>query len=93
MIIINQQKNTIINFQKIKKIYIMESSDYIMKSYNIRAYFGGADDDDIEHLGTYKTKERAEAVLESIITRYQDENCDCDYGMFHEQMVYRMPED
>ena len=82
MIIINQQKDTIMNFQKIKTIYIKDSSDNIMKSYNIMAYLGGADDDDIECLGIYKTKERAESVLESIITRYQDEN-----------MVYRMPED
>lgn len=93
MIIVNQQKNAVLNFQKIKKIYIMDSSNNIMKNYSIEAYFGGADDNDIEYLGTYRTKNRAEAVLEEIIKRYLDENCDCTYGMFHEQMVYRMPQE
>lgn len=43
-------------------------------------------------LGIYDTEERAKEVLQEIIKTYKNENCDTGEAMYHEQLVYEMPE-
>lgn len=70
MIIVSQDKETIVNFNVSFSAYIREKYDYDKNEtigYNIFVkHF-----EDVEFLGTYKTKERAKEVLQEIIKTHK----------------------
>lgn len=71
MIIVNQDKTEIINFNKVENIYV--SGRYIS------IYFGLNDN---EVIGQYSTEERAKEILEEIIKCYANtEQYKCLSGM------------
>lgn len=65
MIIVNQDKNVIINFDNINAILATETGKILCFNNTYRSQ-----DDCSEILGNYKTGERAKEVLQKIITRY-----------------------
>ena len=71
MLIVSQDKEEIVNFNVSFSVYITEKYDYDKNEtigYNIFVkHF-----EEVEFLGTYKTKERAREVLEEIIEFYED---------------------
>ena len=70
MIIVSQDKEEIVNFNVSFSVYITEKYDYDKNEtigYNIFVkHF-----EEVEFLGTYKTKERAKEVLQEIIKIYE----------------------
>lgn len=61
MIIVNQDKTEIINFDKVQNIYV--SSRYISLNFELN---------NNEVVGTYETEERAKEVLEEISERLEN---------------------
>lgn len=80
MIIVSQDKNEIINFNKITEIVANENE--IVITDNIYKNYG-------ETIGIYKTKERAKEVLQEIINTYKFNTCE---AVGQKQTVYEMPE-
>lgn len=64
MIIINQDKNNVINYDNVKSLWI---EDNVLDETNTTFYIN-ADED---FLGEYKTEERAKEVLQEIISKYK----------------------
>lgn len=64
MIIINQDKNNVINYDNVKSLWI---EDNVLGETNTTFYIN-ADED---FLGEYKTEERAKEVLQEIISKYK----------------------
>ena len=67
MIIVEQDKKTIINFDDVTKIYINNPLETYNGEFRIKAENAWT----TEILGYYKTEERAKEVLEEIISTYQ----------------------
>lgn len=86
MIIVSQDKETIINFENITRISIMPPAE---EGYKYSIAINGCLD-----LGYYKTKERAKEVLQEIITRHGNwENMKVGQPRGICLPVYEMPED
>ena len=81
MLILSQDKNGIVNFTNITSI-LVENKELIARVTNGHK----------ATLGEYDTEERAKEVLQEIIKTYKNENCDTGEAMYHEQLVYEMPE-
>lgn len=64
MIIINQDKNNVINYDNIKSLWI---EDNVLDETNTTFYIN-ADED---FLGEYETEERAKEVLQEIVSKYK----------------------
>lgn len=78
MIIVNQDRNEIINFERITEI--VASRNTISIADNIYEETG-------EIIGEYATEERAKEVLQEIVNRYKFNRCEAV-----ENAVYEMPE-
>lgn len=87
MIIVSQDKKTIVNFDKVKSIWIDDNVlDKTNTEFEICA--GG------ETLGYYKTEERAKEVLEDISLRYEAiELCKLGYTIGDYTPIYEMPKE
>lgn len=86
MIIVSQDKETIINFESITRISIISPLEI---GYKYSIAINGCLD-----LGYYKTKERAKEVLQEIITRHGNwENMKVGQPSGICLPVYEMPED
>lgn len=86
MIIVSQDKETIINFESITRISIIPPLEM---GYKYSIAINGCLD-----LGYYKTKERAKEVLQEIITRHGNwENMKVGQPSGICLPVYEMPED
>lgn len=86
MIIVNQDKEEIINFENMRGLMVTDNSIVAVESFN---------DDEGRCLGEYKTEERAKEVLQKIIEEYMSCNEDSfagGYGYIRNE-VYYMPED
>mgnify|MGYP003177335981 CR=1 FL=1 len=81
MIIVNQERTKIINFERITEI--TASGKKILVGDDIFIPKG-------EEIATYKTEERAKEVLQEIIDMYKFNRCE-EIGQ--ENAVYIMPED
>lgn len=82
MIIVSQDKEIIVNFDNVLKIYIeiIERNIWITARQKDRDVI----------LAEYKTKERAKEVLQEIIDMYKFNRCE---AVGQKNAVYRMPED
>lgn len=89
MIIVSQDKDSIINFDKTQNIWIDDNVlDKTSTIFEICA--------DGEILGEYATEERAKEVLEEIIEKYEHvKDCECDRIYFNtlENFTYKMPKE
>ncbi len=89
MIIVSQDKDSIINFDKTQNIWIDDNVlDKTSTTFEICA--------DGEILGEYATEERAKEVLEEIIEKYEHvKDCECDRIYFNtlENFTYKMPKE
>lgn len=86
MIIVNQNRDEIINFEKMNDIYVSKSGE-------VRACANM--EDCVYVLGEYKTEERAKEVLKDIIEAYRDyrtAECDGYTNVLQETAVFEMPE-
>lgn len=94
MIIVSQDKCTIVNFSNIQDIRIEPYGTHI-KGKKIYKIFAGNFEGYATELGTYDTEERAKEVLQEIIHIYGECNASCastGYGYVRNE-VYEMPED
>ena len=85
MIIVNQNKNSIVNFDNILQVYRTECSIRCEDCNNSYGY-----------LGVYKTEERAKEVLKEIIKSYRDyrvAECDGYTNVLQETAVFEMPKE
>lgn len=81
MIIVSQEKEEIINFNNVEKIYIQEVILSTKTVYLIKCKTR----EEEERLGQYATEEKAKQILQDIISFYiRNEN---------QNKVYRMPEE
>ena len=88
MIIVSQDKRTILNFDNSTTIRIYKTSC----NYGIEACLINTN---IADLGEYATEERAKEVLQEIIKAYRDyrtAECDGYTNVLQETAVYEMPE-
>lgn len=93
MIIVSQNKCTIVNFNNIQNIRIEPYGTHI-KSKKIYKIFAGNFEGYATELGTYDTEERAKEVLAEIIKSYRDyrtAECDGYTNVLQETAVYEMP--
>lgn len=81
MIIVNQNKTVIMNFN---------NTNYIAISDNKPLIFARTNNNSEITLGTYKTRKKAEEVLEEIVDTYKFNRC---YAVGQKQAVYEMPEE
>lgn len=98
MIIVNQKKDLLINFENIEEIYIQEELVDKTQDYKIpHMIYAGTGSGRIE-LGTYKTEEEAKKVLGEIINKFLEfmliRNTNGHIqGIEIKPKVYTMPED
>ena len=93
MIIINQDKDEIINFDNVMNINIMDCKE---EGYLISAGFIVGRDDNYRELGYYATEERAKEILLDIVDAYSKIGIVINTynGEQVQQLpVYEMPED
>lgn len=69
MLIINQERNELINFSNVMNISIVDCEE---EGYLISAGFIVGRDDNYRDLGYYDTKERAKEILQEIVAEYLD---------------------
>ena len=83
MIIVSQDRETIVNFENITRIKVCKynGENYIQCDFPYGTY---------EDLGTYKTEERTKEVLQEIIDTYKFNICN---AAGQKQAVYKMPEE
>ena len=94
MIIVSQDKATIVNFENIQNIKIEPYGTHI-KGKKIYKIFSGNFEGYETELGTYETEEKAKEVLQEIIQRYiecNDSFISAGYG-YVKNSAYEMPED
>ncbi len=96
MIIVNQDKTVIINFDKVSNIYVQKNRIEYQCPY-IEDFYGV--------LGFYKTEERAKEVLKEIIAEYSEYlrlpggvaifkgGMDIQPNVFNVPKVFEMPEE
>lgn len=96
MIIVSQDKEKIVNFDNMTRVYITfdeGNDDVCIRTETVDSLY--------EDLGYYKTEERAKEVLAEIIKSYRDyrtAECDgytdsCNKFVLQETAVFEMPED
>lgn len=92
MIIVSQDKNSLVNFKNITQIFITECEEeensYFIRYENLDGAY--------EDLGVYVTEERAEGVLEEITEQYEYiEIIKYDRTSLRtkDNFIYRMPEE
>lgn len=84
MIIVDQEKEVIINFNNIEMIGINpDCKNEIFCTFN----------DGAEEMGTYKTEERAKEVLQEIVNKYKQWNKDANNAVTIMPKVYEMPKE
>lgn len=86
MIIINQDKNNVINYDNVKSLWI---EDNVLDETNTTFYIN-ADED---FLGEYETEERAKEVLQGIVSKYKTTlyNSKTNETVVNVPKVYEMP--
>lgn len=92
MLIINQDRDTIVNFRNITQIFITECEEEENSYFILYENLDGA----YEDLGVYVTEERAERVLEEITEQYEYiETIKYDRTSLRtkDNFIYRMPEE
>lgn len=82
MIIVSQDKDVIVNFERINYMGITKKDDY---SYSIYLNFA---DSDWKNIGDYRTEERAKEVLREIIDTYKFNRTEV---IGQVEAVYEMP--
>ena len=102
MIIVSQDKNSIINFDNILRLYISRYIEETITEYYIRYEDCN---NSYEDIGTYKTEERAKEVLQEIAQKFSSYlkleggpailqgQIDIQPNIFNIPKVYEMPED
>jgi hypothetical protein len=92
MIIVSQDKNSLVNLKNITQIFITECEEeensYFIRYENLDGAY--------EDLGVYVTEERAEGVLEEIAEQYEYiETIKYDRTSLRtkDNFIYRMPEE
>ena len=96
MIIVSQDKKTILNFDNVVSIYVIRdafSEEKGLKNYNID--YSTNDEINIV-IGTYTTEVRAKEVLEDIIDKYEDIQIlkySRESFATRDNFVYRMPKE
>ena len=92
MLILSQDKETILNFNNAVTLYVIRDSfseEKGLENYNIDY----STNDEINYvLGTYATRERAKEILQEIIEKYKEENYAMIESIAKAQLVYEMPE-
>lgn len=88
MIIVSQDKEEIINFDNMTRVYITfdEDDDYVcIRTETVDSLY--------EDLGYYKTEERAKEVLQEIISKYKTTlyNSKTNETVVNIPKVYEMP--
>lgn len=83
MVIVNQEKSGIYNFDNIKSIDVVENEVNITD--DILSNKGMV-------IGTYETEERAKEVLQEIVGKYKQYNLDDNKSVTTLPKVYTMPE-
>ena len=84
MIIVDQEKEVIINFNNIEMIGINpDCKNEIFCTFN----------DGAKEMGTYKTEERAKEVLQEIVNKYKQWNKDANNAVTIMPKVYEMPKE
>lgn len=100
MIIVSQDRKTILNFNNIQDIRIERYSTHEKGKY-IYKIFGGNFEGYATEIGKYATEERAKEVLEEIIESYLN-SIDYKYNQtlligdleeYREGLVYKMPQE
>ena len=88
MIIINQDKNNVINYDNVKSLWI---EDNVLDETNTTFYIN-ADED---FLGEYETEERAKEVLQEIVSKYKTTlyNSKTNETVVNVPKVYEMPKE
>ena len=84
MIIVDQEKEIIINFNNVEMIGINPDC----KNEIFCTFSDGA-----EEMGTYSTEERAKEVLQEIISKYRQWNKDANNAVTIMPKVYEMPKE
>ncbi len=94
MIIVSQDKCTIVNFSNIQNIRIEPYGTHI-KGKKIYKIFTGNFEGYTTELGKYETEERAKEVLQEITRQYENSMWKLGKTIlsFQDEFVYRMPED
>lgn len=89
MLIVNQDRDKIVNFGNLTQVYITQDEEKI--AYFIRYETVDSLYDD---LGEYKTEERAKEVLQEIISKYKTTlyNSKTNETVVNIPKVYEMPE-
>lgn len=91
MIIVSQDKNSIINFDNILQLYISRYIEETITEYCIRYEDCN---NSYEEIGAYKTEERAKEVLQEIVENYRKNIIHGSSSCFGStKVVYEMPED
>ena len=90
MIIVSQDKEEIINFDNMTRVYITfdEDDDYVwIRTETVDSLY--------EDLGYYKTEARAKEVLQEIISKYKTTlyNSKTNETVVNVPKVYEMPEE
>ncbi len=95
MIIVNQERDQIFNFDNVETLYIYQQ--YILQDDEKEIFIKCIATDGLDvDLGTYKTKERAYEVIQEIIKSYRDyrtAECDGYTNVLQKTAVFEMPED
>lgn len=96
MLILNQDKSEILNFNEIFRLYIdtWNSKEFATEPdcWCIRAE-KASDNMICTFLGEYDTEERAREVLQEIIEKYKEENYAMIESIAKAQLVYEMPKE
>ena len=85
MVIVNQDKDEIVNFDRADSIWVCSDED---GRFTIEATA-----DTNTTLGCYKTKERAKEVLKEIVNKYRQCNLDNNKAVTIIPKVYEMPKE
>lgn len=83
MLIVSQDKNVVVNLDRITEI-VVEDNDVIITD-DIYMDYG-------ETIGRYETEERAKKVLQEIVSKYRHFNTDGNNSVTLIPKVYEMPQ-
>lgn len=89
MIIVNQDRDKIINFDNLTQVYITQDEEetaYFIRFETVDSLY--------DDLGEYETEERAKKVLQEIISKYKTTlyNSKTNETVVNVPKVYEMPE-
>jgi len=89
MIIFNQNRDEIVNFDNIINIMITDcDGDFVLTAIALVGV-----DDVYKELGYYKTEERAKEILKDIVSKYRQFNFDKNQAVTILPKVYEMPKE